>query len=191
MDTTLSLWEDKTEITVEELAALAPEQVFLADIRDPAAFDRGTVPGAVNLNPLELQAGSVDLPEDKLIVLLCMWGKISLGLAANLRDQGWTAVSLQGGYSLWLQKKLERENALAAEDSQRLKRIESSLRRKYKRRISSKFVQAICDYHMIQPGDRIAVCISGGKDSMLMAKLFQDLKRHNKIPFDLVFLIGV
>ena len=188
MDTTLSLWEDKTEITVEELAALAPEQVFLADIRDPAAFDRGTVPGAVNLNPLELQAGSVDLPEDKLIVLLCMWGKISLGLAANLRDQGWTAVSLQGGYSLWLQKKLERENALAAEDSQRLKRIESSLRRKYKRRISSKFVQAICDYDMIQPGDRIAVCISGGKDSMLMAKLFQDLKRHNKIPFDLVFL---
>ena len=101
MDTTLSLWEDKTEITVEELAALAPEQVFLADIRDPAAFDRGTVPGAVNLNPLELQAGSVDLPEDKLIVLLCMWGKISLGLAANLRDQGWTAAIPCGSRRSW------------------------------------------------------------------------------------------
>ena len=178
MTMNLSQWDDKTEITVEELAGLSPDQRFLADIRDPAAFDRGTVPGAMNLNPLALQEGSVDLPEDRLIVLVCMWGKISLGLAANLRDQGYTAVSLAGGYSLWLQKRLERENALAAEDSQRLKRIESSLRRKYKRRISSKFVQAICDYAMIQPGDKIAVCISGGKDSMLMAKLFQDLKRH-------------
>ena len=188
MTMNLSQWDDKTEITVEELAGLSPDQRFLADIRDPAAFDRGTVPGAMNLNPLALQEGSVDLPEDRLIVLGCMWGKSSLGLAANLRDQGYTAVSLAGGYSLWLQKRLERENALAAEDSQRLKRIESSLRRKYKRRISSKFVQAICDYAMIQPGDKIAVCISGGKDSMLMAKLFQDLKRHNMLPFDLVFL---
>lgn len=40
---------------------------------------------------------------------------------------------------------------------------------------------------MIQENDKIAVCISGGKDSMLMAKLFQELKRHNKFPFELVF----
>ena len=42
---------------------------------------------------------------------------------------------------------------------------------------------------MVQEGDKIAVCISGGKDSMLMAKLFQELKRHNKFPFELVFLV--
>lgn len=181
-------WENKAEISLEELAALPADQVYLIDIRDTAAFGRGSLPGAVNVDPLALQQGAVDLPEDKLLVCLCMWGKISLGLAANLREQGYTAVSLTGGYSLWLQQKLKKDAELAAQDENRLKRIETSLRRKYKRRILNKFVQAICDYDMIQPGDKIAVCISGGKDSMLMAKCFQELKRHNKFPFDLVFL---
>ena len=45
------------------------------------------------------------------------------------------------------------------------------------------------DYELIQENDKIAVCISGGKDSMLMAKLFQELKRHNKFPFDVVYLV--
>ena len=188
MDALHDHWTQKREISPEELAELDPQQIYVVDIRDAAAFQRGTLPGAVNLDPLALQEGLLELPEEKLIVCLCMWGKISLSLADNLRDQGYTAVSLHGGYALWLQRRLEKQAVQDAADSQRLKRIETSLRRKYKRRISSKFVQAICDYDMIQPGDKIAVCISGGKDSMLMAKLFQDLKRHNKIPFDLVFL---
>ena len=181
-------WEEKKEITVDALAALPSDARVLIDIRDEAAFAHGTVPGADHLNPLELQQGGYDLPEDKLIVCICMWGKISLGLAENLRQQGYTAVSLRGGYALWLQKKIEAETAAAAEDDRRLKHIENSLRKKYKRKISGKFVETICDYHLVQPGDKIAVCISGGKDSMLMAKLFQELKRHNKIPFELVFL---
>ncbi|MDY2685574.1 MAG: ATP-binding protein [Selenomonadaceae bacterium] len=181
-------WEEKQEITVDALAALPSDARVLIDIRDEAAFAHGTVPGAEHLNPLELQQGGYDLPEDKLIVCICMWGKISLGLAENLRQQGYTAVSLRGGYALWLQKKIEAEAAAAAEDDRRLKHIENSLRKKYKRKISGKFVETICDYHLVQPGDKIAVCISGGKDSMLMAKLFQELKRHNKIPFELVFL---
>ncbi|XOQ53590.1 MAG: ATP-bind-3 domain-containing protein [Succiniclasticum sp.] len=73
-------------------------------------------------------------------------------------------------------------------DVKRLKHIETSLRTKYKHKIFNKFVQAICDYDMIQPGDKIAVCISGGKDSMLLAKLFQELKRRNKFPFEVLFL---
>lgn len=181
-------WKMKQEITVEELAELSPDEVYLVDIRDEVAFERGSLPGAQNLNPLELQQGGYDLLEDKLIVCICMWGKISLGLAQNLREQGYAAVSLQGGYSLWLQRKLERETAEAAEDSERLKRIENSLRKKYKHKIYSKFVEAVCKFELVRPGDKIAVCISGGKDSMLMAKLFQDLKRHNKFPFELVFL---
>ena len=72
--------------------------------------------------------------------------------------------------------------------SQRLKRIEETLRTKYKHKIFNKFVEAICDYELVLPGDKIAICISGGKDSMLMAKLFQELKRRNKIPFDVLFL---
>ena len=184
----IEAWTHKNEITVDELNAIEADKLYLVDIRDEAAFERGSVTGALNLNPLELQQGGYDLPEDKLIVCICMWGKISLGLAENLRQQGYTAGSLQGGYALWLQKKLEKETATAAVDDKRLKHIENSLRKKYKRKISGKFVETICDYKLVEPGDKIAICISGGKDSMLMAKLFQELKRHNKIPFELVFL---
>ena len=73
-------------------------------------------------------------------------------------------------------------------DARRLKHIEASLRAKYKHKILNKFVRAICDFDLVRPDDRIAVCISGGKDSMLMAKLFPELKRRNKIPFELRFL---
>lgn len=66
---------------------------------------------------------------------------------------------------------------------------EESLRRKFRKSIWCKFTRAIREYDLVQEGDRIAVCISGGKDSMLMAKLFQELKRHNKFPFELVFLV--
>ena len=51
------------------------------------------------------------------------------------------------------------------------------------------FTKAIRTYDLLQPGDRVAVCISGGKDSMLMAKLFQELQRHRKFPFELRFLV--
>ena len=62
-------------------------------------------------------------------------------------------------------------------------------RRRFKENLFSRFTKAIVEFDMIRPNDRIAVCISGGKDSMLMAKLFQELKRHDKFPFELVFLV--
>jgi tRNA(Ile)-lysidine synthase TilS/MesJ len=68
-------------------------------------------------------------------------------------------------------------------------RIELSIRKKFKKELFSKFAKALNEYDLIQPNDKIAVCISGGKDSMLLAKLFQELKRHNKFNFDLVFLV--
>ena len=71
----------------------------------------------------------------------------------------------------------------------RREEIEKSLRKKFKSDIFGKFVKAIVDYELLSPGDRIAVCISGGKDSMLMAMLFKELKRRNKIPFDLAYLV--
>ena len=67
--------------------------------------------------------------------------------------------------------------------------VEEGLRKKFHKSIFAKFVGAINDYNLLAPGDKVAVCISGGKDSMLMAKLFQELKRHNKYPFELVFLV--
>lgn len=67
--------------------------------------------------------------------------------------------------------------------------IERSLITKYRKPIWRKFVKGIQEYDLIQEGDKIAVCISGGKDSMLMAKLLQELQRHGKYQFDLVFLV--
>ncbi len=70
-----------------------------------------------------------------------------------------------------------------------LERAETSIRKKFHRELFSKFARAINEYELLAPNDRVAVCISGGKDSMLMAKLFQELKRHDKFPFELVFLV--
>ena len=69
--------------------------------------------------------------------------------------------------------------------------IEHDLRkdRIFHDRLFSRFTKAIVKYELLSPGDKIAVCISGGKDSMLMGKLFQELKRHDKFPFELVFLV--
>ncbi len=68
-------------------------------------------------------------------------------------------------------------------------RAEEGIRKKFHRRLFSPFARAIVRYRLVEPNDRIAVCISGGKDSMLMAKLFQELKRHDKFPFGLEFLV--
>ena len=66
--------------------------------------------------------------------------------------------------------------------------IEKSIRKKFKHDLEGRFEKAVVQYELIEEGDNIAVCISGGKDSMLMAKLFQEIKRHNKFPFTLTFI---
>lgn len=66
--------------------------------------------------------------------------------------------------------------------------IERSLITTYKKDVFRPFTKAINEYQLIEPGDKIAIGISGGKDSLILAKLFQELKRHNKIPFEIVFL---
>lgn len=66
--------------------------------------------------------------------------------------------------------------------------IERSIIKKYRKEIWRMFVKAVRDYKMISEGDKIAVCISGGKDSFLLAKCLEELKRHGDINFDLVYL---
>ncbi len=67
--------------------------------------------------------------------------------------------------------------------------IERGLITTYRTRIWAKFLKAIEEYKLVNDGDKICVCISGGKDSMLMAKLFQELKKHSKINFEVVYLV--
>lgn len=69
-----------------------------------------------------------------------------------------------------------------------IKEIERSLIKTYRRDIFKKFIKAIKEYELIQDGDKIAVAISGGKDSLTLAKLMQELKRHRQVNFDLEFI---
>ncbi|WP_170062442.1 tRNA 2-thiocytidine biosynthesis TtcA family protein [Peptostreptococcus russellii] len=74
------------------------------------------------------------------------------------------------------------------EDKKTLKEIEKSITKRYRKKIWSKFIKAIKTYNLVQEGDKVAVAISGGKDSILMAKMFQELKRHSPVNFDVVYI---
>ena len=76
-----------------------------------------------------------------------------------------------------------------AKQLERYQEIERSIITTYRKELWSPFVLAVKKYRLIEKGDKIAVCISGGKDSMLLAKLMQELHRHSEVPFELVFLV--
>lgn len=76
-----------------------------------------------------------------------------------------------------------------AKELERYQQIERSIITTYRKTIWSPFVLAVKKYRLIDAGDKIAVCISGGKDSMLLAKLMQELHRHSEVPFELAFLV--
>ena len=70
-----------------------------------------------------------------------------------------------------------------------LKEIEKAIIKKYRKEIYARVVHSVKDFNMIEEGDKIAVCISGGKDSFILAKVLQELKRHSIFNFELVFLV--
>ncbi len=72
---------------------------------------------------------------------------------------------------------------------ERYKEIERTIIKNYRSRLWSPFMKAIREYKLLSPGDKVCVCISGGKDSMVMAKLFQELKRHSDFEFEVVYLV--
>ena len=121
--------------------------------------------------------------------VLCHTGEKSEAIVEQLEDAGYDAVNIVGGYRAFLRLQLSRTLEKGTGIEERTKEIERSLIKKFRKPIWRKFTKAVQEYELVQPGDKIAVCISGGKDSMLMAKLFQELKRHGKIPFELVFLV--
>lgn len=172
------------DISPESLSGLDPEEYVLIDVRDQTAYNHGFIPGAVNIEREALTEADA-LPKDKKIILYCLKGLISAEAAQKLRENGFDAYNLEGGYGKWLLRSMEEDN----KDRERLEEIEKSIRKKFHKDIFSRFAKAVNEYELVKENDKIAVCISGGKDSMLMAKLFQELKRHNKFPFELVFLV--
>jgi len=167
------------EITPQELELLPEAERLIIDIRDRVSFEYGHIPGAVNIPQNELVPDK--LPADRLAVICCKVGQLSREAAEVLSESGVNAVSLAGGYLEWLRINIEKRDITAD--------VELSIRKKFKKSIWCRFTKAINEYKLVNPGDRIAVCISGGKDSMLMAKLFQELKRHDKFPFEVRFLV--
>ena len=104
-------------------------------------------------------------------------------------DAGFDAGSVEGGYRSFLRLSLSMMVMNEEEVTERTKAIERSIITKYRKSIWRRFTKGVHDYELIKEGDKIAVCISGGKDSMLMAKLLQELQLHGKVKFDLVFLV--
>ena len=170
-------------ITVEELRKMDAGTYQLIDIRSESEIAHGAIPGATAI-PGEKIADSELTDKGKKLIICCSRGRNSVDLAAELCEKGYDAESLEGGYVAWLMDYMKRQ-----EEADFAKNVEQSLRKTYKKRIWSRFCRAINTYELVKPGDKIAVCISGGKDSMLMAKLFQELKRHNKFEFKVKYLV--
>ena len=178
--------QEKMNITINELKELSKSDYEIIDIRDEIEISHGAIPGAIALRPEEI-ATSEKVDISKKLVICCSRGKNSVEVAEHLREKGYDARSLEGGYSAWLLDYFQEQEQNA--DEEFAKNVELSLRKTYKKRIWSKFTKAINTYELVKPGDKIAVCISGGKDSMLMAKCFQELKLHNKFDFEVKFLV--
>ncbi len=179
------------EISVQEMAQLGEKTYRLIDMRDDLSYSYGNIPGSIHIPGEELLENPEQLalqyPGEKLIIY-CKKGENSKDLVCSLWKKGIDAVSLQGGYLAWLMEHMKEQPGKEQEREAYLD-IEESIRKKFRKTIWCRFTKAIREYELVKEGDKVAVCISGGKDSMLMAKLFQELKRHNKFPFEVVFLV--
>ena len=170
--------ETAMEITAKELMEMNPEELLIIDIRNEYDRNYGLIPGSVWADAQELVSNP---PEDKSkkIIVYCARGIISVDLAQALCDQGYEAYSLQEGYLGWLRYDMQNR-----QEDELCRKVEHSLQKKFRTSLMSPFIKALKDYELVKDGDRVAVCMSGGKDSMLMAKLFQELKKYSKVDFE-------
>lgn len=177
----VSMNREEYEISIEELKRVDKNTCMVIDIRDEISYNYGNIPNSVNIPLEKIKNDKSILPKDKRLIICCKSGQISDTLAEELREDGYDAVNLVNGYYGWLKDKFTDDDYAAD--------VEKSIRKKFSKTIWGRFTKAVIEYELVKPNDKIAVCISGGKDSMLMAKLFQELKRHNKFPFELEYLV--
>lgn len=169
-------------INLKELNNKNREDFIIYDLRDSVSFEYGHIPGALNISEADLIKNCNKLKKE--VLLYSQNGEISENLINELSQKGVSFSIISSGYLGWLNFQF-----MNANKDEVCEKAELSIRKTYHKELFTKFAKAINTYDMIKPNDKIAVCISGGKDSMLMAKLFQELKRHNKFPFELVFLV--
>ena len=171
------------EISAEQLKKLNDGEYTVYDIRSETDRAYGFIPGSVHTTADELE-NNPPADRDKKIIIYCAHGVFSIDIADRLCKQGYEAYSLEGGYLAWMRYEMQNR-----QDSELCQKVEQSLRKKFRVSIMSPFTKALKIYKLVNEGDRVAVCISGGKDSMLMAKLFQELKRYSNVNFDVKYLV--
>ena len=178
-------------ISVEELEKIDSSEITIVDVRPADQYSRGSFPGAVSIPLDEFDEKMESVDKDKTVYVLCHTGDRSQECVEKFTEAGYDAVNIEGGYRAYLRLSLSRFMADDAEEQkkQKTKEIEHSIIKTFRNTIWRPFTKALNEYQLIQEGDKVAVCISGGKDSMLMAKLIQELQRHGKIHFEAVFLV--
>lgn len=170
-------------ISVKRMKKLLKDDYQIIDIRSAAEIAHGEIPGAV-IVASENVLDNKNIDYSKKLIICCARGEKSEETARILQSEGYDAQSLEGGFGAWLLDKMS-----MTDENEKAFEVEKSLRKKFRKEIWSKFTKAVNTYELVKPGDKIAVCISGGKDSMLMAKCFQELKLHDKFDFDVKFLV--
>lgn len=174
--------------TIQALIEDAGKKLVI-DIRSEEDYKRETYPGAIHIFHEDFMDELDRVPKDRPVYLICYTGQKSDDIAEELSGQGYEIYSIDGGFHSYLRYKLQKLMEKEEDKLDRCKEAERSIVKKFRKEIWRKFTKAINEYELIQDGDRIAVCISGGKDSMLMAKLFQELERHGKKNFEVVYLV--
>ena len=169
------------EISIEEFSGVKDAMVF--DIRGEVDRNYGFIPDSIGITAEELLENP---PQDKSkkIIIYCARGIVSIDVADALCRNGYEAYSLKDGYYGWLRLAMQNQK-----DDELCKKVEQSLRKKFRVSLMSPFIRALKEYRLVNEGDCVAVCMSGGKDSMLMAKLFQELKRYSKVNFGVKYLV--
>ena len=145
-----------SSITIEELKKLPAESYQIIDVRDEIEISHGAVKGALACKPEEIMENP-EVDKTRKLVICCSRGINSKEIAKKLEEEGLDAVSLEKGYIAWLMDAMK-----SSQDEDFAKNVEISLRKKFKKKIWSRFTKAINTYELVKPGDRIAVCISGG-----------------------------
>ena len=195
------------DITIEELFKLNRGDFRLVDIRNKSDAEYGMIDNAELISADALidqypdkcgeapscpdadSLGRNDIYKKKLVIY-CARGVESIRVADEITARGYEAYSLKGGYISFLMYDMRLKEQEETSSPQEFdKTVIASIHKKYKKQLWSRFLKAINDYKLLKDGDCVGVCISGGKDSMLMAKLFSELHKHSIFPFDVKYIV--
>ena len=170
-------------IGVEEFLALPEGAAHVIDVRSRMDAAYGLIPGAL-VCPTDELWETLPPNDGKIFIVYCKHGAIGEGAAAQMREKGYDARNLEGGYLAWLMETMRRED-----DAALRQRVDNSIQKKFRHRLWTRFARAIKNYRLVNEGDCIGVCISGGKDSMLMAKLFSQFQKYSDVPFTVHYIV--